>query len=77
MADGRSNQPPLGRFSLGTSDRKSAIEALAKLDLLCAIKQGKASTAEVASAPKSLSITEGCRQYQEYVARPAVIKGCR
>ena len=37
VADGRSNNPPLGRHSLDTDDHKAAIEAVAKLDLLCAI----------------------------------------
>ena len=42
VADGRSNTPPLGRHSLGTTNYDEAKVALCRLDLVKAVELGKA-----------------------------------
>jgi integrase len=76
--DGRSNQPPAGRHSLGTRDRAKALEALHQLDLVCAVKLGRADRALLASEPpEPLSLAEGRRLYLQHVNRPWVVGGVR
>lgn len=77
VADGRSNTPSLGRHSLDTDDYEAAVDALTKLDLLCAIKQGKASPHEVSNEPKTLTLEEGRQRYEKFVARPAILQGAK
>jgi integrase len=75
VADGRSNNPPLGRHSLDTDDYNEALEALTQLDLFCAIKQGKALRQEVTMPTKSLTLADGSKLYQSHVARPKIVGG--
>ncbi len=77
VADGRSNQPAQGRYSLDADNLPAARQALEKLDLLCAIRMGKASPQEVTQEHKTLTLAEGSRRYQEHVARPSIVGGAR
>ena len=77
VADGRSNNPPLGRFSLDTGDYATAVQTLPNLDRLCAIKNGKASPQEVSVTAKTLSLADGSRLYQKHVARPKIVGGAK
>ncbi len=77
VADGRSNTPSLGRHSLDTDDYEAAVDALTKLDLLCAIKRGKASPHEVSNDPKTLTLEDGRQRYEKFVARPAILQGAK
>lgn len=77
VADGRSNIPALGRHSLDTDNYTIALEALTKLDLLCAIQNGKASPHEAIAPVKTLALLEGSRRYQEHVARPKIVGGAK
>ena len=77
VADGRSNAPPLGRFSLDTDNYTEAIESLTKLDLLCAIKRGKATPQEASVPDKTLTLANGSQLYQAHVARPKIVGGAK
>jgi integrase len=76
-ADGRSNQQPAGRHSLGTKDRAEALQALQRLDLVRAIDLGLADRSLLAAMPEQLSLAEGRRLYLEHVNRPRVVGGAR
>jgi len=77
VADGRSNTPSLGRHSLDTDDYNTALESLKKLDLLCAIKQGKALPQEATVPAKTLTLAEGYALYKDHVARPKIVGGAK
>ncbi|MFP4105890.1 MAG: tyrosine-type recombinase/integrase [Phycisphaerae bacterium] len=77
-ADGRSNPVSAGRHSLGTRDRKEALELLRQLDAVIAVRKGladKSILSDDSLAMPLLSIEDGVRQYLDYVARPAVAGG--
>ncbi len=76
-ADGRGNRPVLGRYSLGTSDRAEASEALKQLDKHQAVKAGKARKDILNETGTPLSLVEGRRLYEAYVKRPVVTGGTR
>ncbi|MEW4529428.1 site-specific integrase [Maioricimonas sp. JC845] len=77
-ADGRGNRPDLGRCSLGTANRKDALDALRELDLRMAIRNGKAPKAMLQNnGVQQLDLDEGRRLYETYVGRPAVSGGPR
>jgi integrase len=76
-ADGRSNKIDAGRHSLGTKDRKEALEALKKLDLVRAVELGLADRAVLKTSPTLLSLEEGRRLYLAHVGRPALVGGAR
>jgi integrase len=77
-ADGRSSRPPAGRHSLGTRDRADALKALEQLDLVMAVKLGRADKALLTPAPQQqLSLAEGRRLYLQHVGRPRVTGGAR
>ena len=56
---------------------KAAIEAVAKLDLLCAIKQGRATPQDASVPAKTLTLVDGSQLYQAHVARPKIVGGAK
>lgn len=76
FADGRSNAPSLGRYTLETRDRKEALVTLRELDLRMAVKHGRAKS-ELLGEPQDqlLPLAEGRQVYEIHVRRPAVAKG--
>lgn len=79
FADGRSNQPDLGRHSLGTRDRREALDQLKQLDLVKAVENGRADRSLLADATScaQLDLEEGRRLYDEHVRRPRVTGGAK
>jgi integrase len=76
FADGRSNNPPLGRQTLGTKDRTEALESLKQLDLVAAVQAGRADKTLLDQAPADqLGLEEGWKRYLQHVARPRVTGG--
>jgi integrase len=76
FADGRSNTPKLGRHSLGTRDKKEALQLLVRLDLVKAVEHGRAERSLLESQGEDLlALDDGQRLYLEYVGRPAVLGG--
>jgi hypothetical protein len=63
--------------ALDTDDYKEARKTLDQLDLLCAIKQGKASPQEQSVPTKTLTLIEGSNVYQAHVARPKIVGGAK
>lgn len=75
-ADGRSNTPDLGRHSLGTRDRKEALDRVRHLDLVKAVEFGQADASLLKEDRESLLLLEdGRRKYMEHIARPAIQGG--
>lgn len=78
FADGRTNEPALGRHSLGTRDRAEAIDALQRLDLVMAVNSGRADRSLLdGQKPQSLGLKEGRKLYEAEVGRPAVTGGAK
>lgn len=78
FADGRSNQPPLGRHSLTTRDRDEALERLIDLDQNMAAECGLIEpllTIPVEEDP--LTLAEGRAVYEKHTKRPAISGGPR
>jgi hypothetical protein len=72
-ADGRSNKRDVGRHSLGTRDRREALEQLRRLNLVKAVESGLADASLLQQHPDSLlPLEEGRRRYIDYVSRPPV-----
>jgi len=79
-ADGRGSLPTLGRRSLGTKDRAEARRAVWELDRDMAVQEGLLSASELAainSSDSRVSLEEGRRLYEQYVARPLIAHGVR
>lgn len=79
-ADGRGSLPTLGRRSLGTKDRTEARRAVWELDRDMAVQEGLLSASELAamtSGDSRVSLEEGRRLYEQYVARPLIAHGVR
>lgn len=75
-ADGRSNDPPQGRHSLGVKDYDQALESIRRLDLTMAVKAGKAERSALdRSRDDVLSLDEGWRLYRLHTSRPTVAGG--
>lgn len=78
-ADGRSNEIDAGRHSLGTTDRKEAIQRVHELDQVRAEDLGLAprslESSEQRAAP--LTLEAGRKLYEKYIARPRVTGGVR
>lgn len=75
-ADGRSNQPSVGRHSLGTKNKDEAFRLLHQLDAKMAVRQGLADPAILeADRGESLTIMEGAEAYLQHVGRPTVAGG--
>ncbi|MCA8993602.1 MAG: tyrosine-type recombinase/integrase [Planctomycetaceae bacterium] len=76
QADGRSNDPPLGRHTLESRDRADAIEALKELDLTMAVEHGLADCSLLKTErSKLLDFATGRQLYEQYVKRPRVAGG--
>lgn len=76
-ADGRGDVPPLGRFSLATSDHAQAMEALKELDRVKAVEHGKAERSVLLTSGHTLKLHDGRQLYEEYIKRPVVTGGTR
>jgi hypothetical protein len=75
-ADGRSNIPSVGRFSLGKSSRHEALVELKILDARLAVDQGLADhTTILRKDIDRLSPGTGVQLYQQGVMRPGVAGG--
>ena len=76
-ADGRSgNSADLGRHSLGTDDRATAVEELKRLDLVKAVEHGHADPGVLKqSADALLPIADGIKMYLDHARRPATAGG--
>src|SRR4051812_13548856 len=75
-ADGRSNVPGAGRHSLGTRDRREALDRLRHLDLAKAAEHGLADASLLKRDGNGLlTLEDGRRRYMDHVNRPAVQGG--
>ena len=75
-ADGRSNNPNLGRHSLGTADYYEALRNLRRLDLVKAVELGRADRSVLDAAERpALALQRGVDLYLDYLGRPAVTGG--
>ncbi|MHB1037946.1 MAG: tyrosine-type recombinase/integrase, partial [Pirellulales bacterium] len=78
QADGRSNQPPAGRHSLGTAEYAEARRNLDQLDRVEAVNLGLADSSILPEHDTPLlTLEEGVQLYFAYVRRPSVAGGCR
>lgn len=79
VADGRSNQPDLGRHSLGTRDYEEALAAVQQLDLVKAVEHGRADRRllDSPSSPEVLGLEDGRRLYETHVKRARVTGGAK
>jgi len=76
VVDGRSNRVDAGRHSLGTGDRRQAIESLKVLDRVRAVELGLADSAILSiSEPQALDLERGEDLYRAFVARPLIAEG--
>jgi integrase len=74
-ADGRQNAPNVGKHSLGTRDRETALRALNELDRRKAVEQGLARQA-AGDGHAEVAIDEGWKMYlEEHAAAPDVLGG--
>ncbi len=79
FADGRANQPPLGRHSLGTRDKSEALTELKQLDLSMAVRQGLADASLLKTEAQQIlpPWADGRRLYESYIKRPLISGGPR
>lgn len=78
QADGRSNDPPAGRHSLGTRDYDEALRNLTALDASVAVQRGLVVvTDERKQGRTQLSFEDGLRTYYKHLGRPQVTGGIR
>jgi len=76
QADGRSNEPNVGRHSLGTKNRDEALQLVHELDTKQAVEFGLADASILKpEAAQLLPLEDGRRKYLDHVARPAVTGG--
>lgn len=73
-ADGRGNQPPLGKHSLNTRDKATALDNLRQLDRVKAAEKGRGPR-PFAAQNASLGIEEGWQIFLDHAARPEVTGG--
>jgi integrase len=76
-ADGRSNRPPLGRFSLGTDDHSAALDHLRELDLTQAVRLGRVEKPLNGGTVIELGLPEGRRLFEAHVGRSEIVGGAR
>lgn len=74
QADGRSNKQNAGRHSIGTHDRKEALELLHRLDAVVAADLGLAPRLPEA-VTRRLSLEEGRQLYEAHSKRPVALRG--
>jgi integrase len=78
FADGRANQPSLGRQSLGTKVESEALLAIAQLDLTMATRRGLADASLLRTqVGQVLTWAEGRKIYESFVNRPRIAGGPR
>ena len=75
-ADGRGNGCGLKRYSLGSADRKQALDTLRTLDTRMAVRLGKLPPATLSTADL-LPLQDGIDMYMTNAKRPAVLGGVR
>ncbi len=73
-ADGRGNQPSVGKHSLNTRDRQEALERLRQLDRSKAIERGKCLPSAMPSSAR-VSIDAGWKMYLDHARRTEVNGG--
>ncbi len=73
-ADGRGNQPSVGKHSLHTRDRQEALERLRQLDRMKAVELGKCLPSTTPSMAR-VTIAEGWQMYLDHARRPEVNGG--
>src|SRR5690349_93951 len=73
-ADGRINDPPVGKHSLGTREYSVAVESLTELDAKVAVKHGLASPDSVVRID-DISIVDGWSRYLAYCGRSQGLGG--
>ncbi len=73
-ADGRGNQDKLGKHSLGTREKTTALENLRQQDLVKSAKQGR-DLRPTATPSAALSIEDGWNIFLDHAARPEVTGG--
>lgn len=77
-ADGRSNQTSAGKHSLGTKDKREALEALRRLDVQRAVALRLADRSELDPETSSvLSLGDGWELYKKHTSRPRVTGGAK
>lgn len=76
-ADGRSNSPKLGRFSLETRDNEDAKKKLHDLDQLMAVKHKRADRSILLQSDLTLELTfeDAWLAYDQHISRPVEIGG--
>lgn len=74
-ADGRSNSPPLKKYSLGTRDRTDALQLLSQLDQQLAVEQGLALEKGRAFVAHTNCVKDAWRDFLEYCGRPSISGG--
>lgn len=75
-ADGRSNEPKLGRYSLGTSDEREACQVLLDFDRRIAVENQLADRSIlIHNAETRLPLDEGRQMYEDYIKRPITMGG--
>ncbi len=73
-ADGRGNQPSIGKHSLNTRDRPEALERLRQLDRLKAVELGKCLPSTIPSDAR-VTISAGWQMYLNHARRPEINGG--
>jgi hypothetical protein len=74
-ADGRHNQPNLGKNSLGTRDRAEALDVLRELDRRKAVELELTRSQPSDDRRGKILIADGWEKYLQHVARPDVLGG--
>ncbi len=78
FADGRSNQPSLGRQTLGTRNKSEALSEIEELDLTMAVRHGLADSKLLKTDnAQILTWADGRKLYESFVKRPRVAGGPR
>jgi len=78
FADGRANQPSLGRRTLETRDRAEALQTLEELDLTMAVQYGLADASLLKTESHQIvTWADGRKLYESYAKRPFVSGGPR
>jgi integrase len=76
-ADARTTSRNRGRHSLGTRDKREALDQLARLDRLFAEEQGLVPRASRADEVRVLPIAEGRKLFDDHNARPRGLGGTK
>ena len=74
-ADGRSNNPILGKQSLNTTDREKALVRLRQLDRVMAQQRGLCKEVHIAGSSNKIAIDAGWEIHTRHVTRPEILGG--